>query len=161
MNELRNSYNKIITCTYLYVHIVMCFTYYIACSIVTVTFISFIAQNLTIQEHQCTNDTVLLICRGVQFTDIEWSNENSRINSSVPGRYIFRNNRTVLEIHNITQYDNGSVITCGDANSSSISNPVTIIVYSKCVYYCYKHITYIYAIRAVQNGYVLTSYVHN
>ena len=89
----------------------------------------YVAQNLTITPRpQCANSPVSLTCKEFQFAAIEWRN-GSTIISSMNGRYSFNNNRTVLVIQNITHYDNGSVITCGDANNSSISNPVTILVY--------------------------------
>ena len=93
-----------------------------------------LAQNLTISGPQCANNTILLTCREVAYTEIEWKNGSTTIKSSPMGRYTFKNNRTILEIQNVTQYDNGSVITCGYANKSSISNPVTVMVYGEYVY---------------------------
>ena len=85
-----------------------------------------------ISRPQCTNNPALLICQEAQFIDIEWRNGTTVISSSSAGRYTFKNNRTILEIQNVTQYDNGSVFTCGDVNNSSvISNPVTLIVYGE------------------------------
>ena len=94
-------------------------------------YIYILAQKLTITPRlpQCANRSVSLTCKEFKFTAIEWRNGSTIITSSTNGRYTFNSNRTVLVIQNITHNDNGSVITCGNANNSSISNPVTILVY--------------------------------
>ena len=146
------------TCKYHFIPGQLDYQYKILCKVLRymrllqlLTF-TYLAQNLKISGPSCTSNQVLLTCQEVIFTEIEWRNGTTIISNSLDGRYTFKNNHTILEIQNVTQYDNGSVFTCGDANNSSvISNPVTLIVYGE------QTCTYCEAIQCRQ----LVSYVRH
>ena len=104
--------------------------------------LSFIAGSVLqlfvlVGQPQCPgNQTLVYVCHGIEIEAV-WRNGSDILqysNRTMFSTTTFINNDGLigtLFIRGVSHYDNGSVITCSDGNSTDVITTVTILVYGE------------------------------